>query len=217
MGTNPITFAVPSDEAFDFCIDCASSINQRGKIELYAREGKDTPRGCVINNQGIERTDTQQILEDLVSGKCAMTPIGGAGTELGGYKGHGWSTMVELMSIGFQSGPFGKESSGIDPQTGGRSAMPLGHFFLAIDVGALCDPDELRSNVGEFLRAVRNSKKSPRGPGRIWTAGEPEYDAFVAQKSMGGMIVSPPLQQVMKDLRDSRPGLKEKYSRFPFE
>lgn len=214
---NPITFGVPSDEPFDFVIDCASSINQRGKIEMYARESRDTPRGCVIDNQGIERTDTEQILRDLVPGKCALTPIGGAGTELGGYKGYGWSTMVELMSIGFQSGPFGKDLSGVDEKTGKRKSMPLGHFFLAIDVEALCDPDEFRSNVGTFLRALRGSKKSPRGPGRIWTAGEPEYDALTAQKDMGGMIVPPPLQQVIKDLRDNRPGLKQKYSRLPFE
>eukprot|EP00977_Amphora_coffeiformis_P030031 scaffold44390_cov153-Amphora_coffeaeformis.AAC.1 len=205
MGTNPITFGVPSDEPFDFCIDCASSINQRGKIEMYAREGRETPRGCVIDNQGIERTDTEEILKDLVSGKCALTPIGGAGTELGGYKGYGWSTMVELMSIGFQSGPFGKDLSGVDEKTGKKKSMPLGHFFLAINLEALCDPDEFRANVGTFLRALRNSKKSPRGPGRIWTAGEPEHDAYMAQSDMGGMIVPPALQQVMKDLRDSRP------------
>lgn len=184
---------------------------------MYAREGRDTPRGCVVDNQGIERTDTEQILKDLVSGKCALTPIGGAGTELGGYKGYGWSTMVELMSIGFQSGPFGKELSGVDEKTGRRKSMPLGHFFLAIDVEALCDPSVFRANVGTFLRALRGSQKSPRGPGRIWTAGEPEYDARHAQDDMGGMIVPPSLQQVMKDLRDSRPGLKQKYSRFPFE
>lgn len=217
MGTNPITFGVPSDEPFDFCIDCASSISQRGKIELYAREGRETPKGCVIDNDGIQRTDTEQILKDLVSGKCALTPIGGAGSELGGYKGYGWATMVELMSIGFQSGPFGKKLSGVDPETGEKMAMPLGHFFLAINVEALLDPTEFRSNVGEFLRALRTSKKNPKGPGRIWTAGELENDAYLEQTRKGGMEVSPALQKVMMDLRDSRPGLKEKYNRLPFE
>ena len=221
MGTNPITFGVPTDEDFDFCIDCASSINQRGKIEQYAREGRSTPRGCVIDNQGIERTDTEQILLDLVSGKCALTPIGGAGTKLGGYKGYGWSTMVELMCIGFQGGPFGQALSGVDPATGQKKAMPLGHFFLAIDVESVCDStaDEFRRRVGDFLRAVRGSRKSPRGPGRIWTAGEPEHEAFLAQTAMGGMVVPPQLQQVMKDLRDNFTDarLQKKYQRLPFE
>lgn len=33
MGTNPLTFSLPTDEEFPFCIDCATSIVQRGKIE----------------------------------------------------------------------------------------------------------------------------------------------------------------------------------------
>lgn len=39
MGTNPLTFGIPTDEEFPFVIDCATSVNQRGKIERYAREG----------------------------------------------------------------------------------------------------------------------------------------------------------------------------------
>ena len=40
MGTNPLCFGIPTDEDFPFVIDCATSVNQRGKIERYAREGK---------------------------------------------------------------------------------------------------------------------------------------------------------------------------------
>ena len=50
LGTNPLTFGVPTNEAFPFVIDCASSINQRGKIEKYARLGMDTPRGMVVRH-----------------------------------------------------------------------------------------------------------------------------------------------------------------------
>ncbi|KAJ1424694.1 Malate/L-lactate dehydrogenase [Ochromonadaceae sp. CCMP2298] len=84
LGTNPLCFGIPTDEPFDFVIDCATSINQRGKIEKYQRLGKDTPKGMVIDNMGNERTDTDQILLDMVKGKCALCPMGGAGDELGG-------------------------------------------------------------------------------------------------------------------------------------
>ena len=87
MGTNPLVFGLPSSDPFPFVIDCATSVNQRGKIEKYAREGVDTPRGAVIDDQGIERTDTEGILRDMVLGKCAFTPLGGAGDKMGGYKG----------------------------------------------------------------------------------------------------------------------------------
>ena len=32
LGTNPLTIGYPTDEAFPFVIDCATSISQRGKI-----------------------------------------------------------------------------------------------------------------------------------------------------------------------------------------
>ena len=61
LGTNPLVFGIPTDEAFPFVIDCATSINQRGKIERYAREGLPTPKGAVIDDEGNERTDTEGI------------------------------------------------------------------------------------------------------------------------------------------------------------
>ena len=52
---------------------------------------------------------------------------------------------------------------------------------------------------------------------RIWTAGEPENDARTERFAQGGMMVPVPLQKNMMALRDARPGLKEKYDKFPFE
>ena len=95
--------------------------------------------------------------------------------------------------------------------------MHLGHFFLAIDVEAICDPEVFKHNSGELLRFIRNSKKDPTGPGRIWTAGEPENDARVSRMEKGGVMVPPILLHEMQELRDTLPGLKEKYPRLIFE
>jgi len=217
MGTNPLVFGLPSTDDFPFVIDCATSVNQRGKIEKYAREGVDTPAGAVIDDQGIERTDTEGILRDMVLGKCALTPVGGAGDKMGGYKGFGWAATVELLCTALQSGPWGEDICGVDRATGKPKPMPLGHFFLAIDIEKICPLDTFKKNTGEFLKALRESKKAPTGPGRIWTAGEPENDARISRTSQGGMKVVAPLQKNMIDLRNSRPGLKEKYPKLPFE
>src|SRR5690606_25857354 len=64
LGTNPLTFSMPTDEEFHFFLDCATSTSQRGKIEVYARRGEDIPAGWVIDNQGRIRTDTLAILKD---------------------------------------------------------------------------------------------------------------------------------------------------------
>jgi len=105
----------------------------------------------------------------------------------------------------------------VDRATGAKKPMPLGHFFLAIDIEALCPVDTFSENSGKLLRALRASKKSPRGPGRIWTAGEPENDQRVKRYAQGGMNVPESLQENMKDLRDKIPALKEKYPTLPFE
>jgi len=176
-----------------------------------------TPRGAVIDLDGIERTDTDGILRDMVLGKCALTPLGGAGDKMAGYKGYGWATTVELLCTAIQSGPWGEDVCGVDRKTGKPKPMPLGHFFLAIDIETMCDLNTFKKNAGDVLRAIRDSKKSPTGPGRIWTAGEPENDARVERTAQGGMKVPVSLQKNMVLLRDNRPGLKEKYGKLPFE
>ena len=72
LGTNPIAFAAPSDMDFPFCFDGATSITQRGKIEVAARAEKPVPEGWVIDAEGQPLTDPEQILEDL--GKAARRP-----------------------------------------------------------------------------------------------------------------------------------------------
>ena len=44
LGTNPLTIGFPTDEEFPFVLDCATSVSQRGKIEMYSRAGKELPR-----------------------------------------------------------------------------------------------------------------------------------------------------------------------------
>ena len=66
-------------------------------------------RGLRRRYKGEERTDTDGILKDMVLGKAALCPLGGAGEDLGGYKGYGWATAVEFLCTAFQSGPWGED------------------------------------------------------------------------------------------------------------
>jgi LDH2 family malate/lactate/ureidoglycolate dehydrogenase len=216
LGTNPMCFGMPTDDGFPFCIDCATSVNQRGKIERYEREGIETPKGAVIDDNGIERTDTSGILRDMQMGKCALTPVGGAGDKMGGYKGYGWATTIELLCTAFQSGPFGEDVCGIDRKTGDKKSMPLGHFFLAIDIEPLCPLQTFTKNSSNLLNALRDSKKAP-GEERIWTAGEQENNEYNIRKNQGGVYIPDVLQQNMIDLRNKLHYLRGKYPKFPFE
>ncbi len=106
LGTNPFTIGFPTDEDFPFLLDCATSIWQRGKIEYRAREGRPIPENLVVGEDGTSLTDPVAILEELVSCNAALLPLGGLGEETAGYKGYGYSTVVEVLSSALQSGPF---------------------------------------------------------------------------------------------------------------
>lgn len=210
LGTNPLVFAMPTDEPFPFTNDYATSVIQRGKIEQWAREGKDCPPGLVINQQGESATDSVQILKDLVKGTAALAPIGGLTEETGGYKGYGFATVVEIMSAAFSQAAFLKQLGGKDAD-GKDIPIPIGHFFLAIDIECFTELEDFKKTTGDILRALRASTKAP-GKERIYTCGEKEYLAGQKREGKGVPVVA----ETQRELLTMRDALGLKYV-FPFE
>ena len=199
LGTNPLTFSLPTDEEFPFCIDCATSIVQRGKIEYYAREGKKTPAGMVVREDGEAMTDSDEILKALVAGTAALAPLGGIGDEMCGYKGYGYAAVVEILSAALAGGQFMKALSG--KSADGKPQMyHLGHFFFVVDPDAFAGQDEFRKIAGEISRQLRASKKAP-GHDRIYTAGEKEYLVWLERKDKG-VPVGETVQKEILAIRD---------------
>ncbi|HME56029.1 MAG TPA: Ldh family oxidoreductase [Candidatus Lokiarchaeia archaeon] len=173
LGTNPLSWAMPTDEPFPFSLDCATSIVQRGKIEWYDRAGKPVPENLVIGNDGESLTDAAFILKGLTEDTAALLPVGGAGEATGGYKGYGYATVVEILSAALSTAKFLKGLSGV-AEDGSKTFFGLGHFFLAIDPEAFCGLDEFKKTTGDIMRSLRAAKLAP-GAERIYTAGEKEY------------------------------------------
>lgn len=210
LGTNPLTIGFPTDEAFPFIIDCATSITQRGKLEYYARVGKETPAGMVIGRDGTAKTDTNAILDELNTGEAALAPLGGIGEELAGYKGYGYATVVEVLSAALQQGNYLKMLTGISD--GKKVPYHLGHFFIAIDTNAFMGVEEFKKTAGEIMRELRSSEKAP-GCERIFTAGEKEYDVWMSRKD-SGVPINEAVQKEFVAVRDS---LNLKQYKFPWE
>jgi LDH2 family malate/lactate/ureidoglycolate dehydrogenase len=198
LGTNPISFAMPTDEAFDFNLDCATSIIQRGKVEVKARFGEPLPEGLVIGHDGQYLTDSREILKGLQAGTAALCPLGGAGEERAGYKGYGLSTVVEILSAAFTGGPFLKQLSGLAPD-GSAVRFHLGHFFMAVDTEHFCGEAVFRKTAGDICRSLRASARAP-GQERIYTAGEKEYEAKLSNTA--GVAINESVQKEFSAVRD---------------
>ncbi|MCQ2508525.1 MAG: Ldh family oxidoreductase [Dorea sp.] len=211
LGTNPLTFTMPTDEDFPFNYDCASSIVQNGKIEYYARQGKPTPAGCVISETGETMTESAKILKDMRAGHAALLPLGGPGEDTAGYKGYGISTIVEILSAALAGGPYMKALSGV-AEDGSPQMYRLGHFFFVINPEFFMGLDTFRHTAGNICRDLRASKKAP-GAERIYTAGEKEYLNSLDRKDKG-VPVGDSIQKELVELRDEC-GLTQYH--FPFE
>lgn len=184
FGTNPYTVGIPTDEAFDFIFDCATSITQNGKVEYYERIGEAVHPGTIIDSEGKPvEGDAGEALRKIRNGTAALTTLGGIGEALGGYKGYGFALVVELLSAALQDGAYGKALDGKD-ENGNIRPYHLGHFFIAIDTAHFMGEEVCRHKAGDILRAIRASKKAP-GESRIYTAGEKEYEIWQARRESG--------------------------------
>lgn len=199
LGTNPLTIGFPTDEEFPFVLDCATSITQRGKIEYFARIGKDTPEGMVIGRDGKAKTDSVAILKDLNTGAAALAPLGGIGEDLAGYKGYGYATVVEVLSAALQAGNFLRALTGIG-KNGEKVPFHLGHFFIAIDTNAFVGVESFKKTAGNIMRELRSSTKAPDAE-RIYTAGEKEWIVWNERKD-SGVPINEAVQKEMSTIRD---------------
>jgi len=197
LGTNPLTAGAPTDEEFPFLIDCATTIIQRGKVELYNRIDKHLPEEVVITDEGKTETDPAKILENMGKGKAALLPLGGRGEETSGYKGYGYATLVELLSAALQDGIYLKDTIGIVEE--GQKRLKVGHFFLAINIDSFLPLEIFKKTAGNIMKDLRSSKKEP-GANRIYTAGEKEHDVMTSRRKTG-IPLNESLQEDIKIMR----------------
>ncbi|PKN72122.1 MAG: lactate dehydrogenase [Candidatus Cloacimonetes bacterium HGW-Cloacimonetes-3] len=187
LGTNPICFGAPTDLPYPFLYDAATSISQRGKVEQYAREEKETPEGWAIDLEGKPYTDTNSLLIDLVKQKASMLPIGGTEEVTGSHKGYGLGTMVEILCASLQNGSYLNALLGQD-ENGKPAPYCLGHLFLAINIDFFTDIETFKTTTGAICRELQNSQLFP-GKTRIYVAGEKEHEIGEIIRAEGVPII----------------------------
>ena len=197
LGTNPLTYGAPTDESFPFLLDCATSIIQRGKVEVYNRIHKPLPSGVIISDNGNSKTDPNVVLNKLINRSAALLPLGGEGEETSGHKGYGYATFAEILSSALQDGVYLKDTAGVIED--GQKKLKVGHFFLAINIQNFIPIEKFQNISGNIMRELRSSKKAP-GKEKIYTAGEKEYHTETERKKTG-IPINKSLQKDIKTMQ----------------
>jgi (2R)-3-sulfolactate dehydrogenase (NADP+) len=134
-GTNPIAAIFPRRQADPIVVDLSLTEVVRGKIMIYAREGKPIPLGWAVDRDGNPTTDP----------KAALT---GSLSAIGGVKGTALALMVEVLCVALTGAAFSFENdSYFEPGNKPR----IGHAILAIDPDALAGADSYFSRLETMI------------------------------------------------------------------
>ncbi len=135
FGTNPIAAIFPRKDANPIVVDLSLTEVVRGKIMLYAKEGKSIPLGWAVDKDGNPTTDP----------KAALT---GSLMAIGGAKGAALALMVEVLCVALTGAAFSFENdSYFEPGNHPR----IGHAILAIDPDALAGADSYFSRLEAMI------------------------------------------------------------------
>jgi len=138
FGTNPIAAVFPRRGHGPVVIDLSLTEVIRGRIMLYAKEGKPIPPGWALDREGRPTTDAQAALTGSLSA-------------IGGVKGVMLAFMVELLCAAVTGAAFSFENdSFFEP----GNAPRIGHAFIAIDPGAVADADTYSARLEALINAL---------------------------------------------------------------
>ena len=167
LGTNPIAFAMPADP-IPMLYDVATTVVPRGKLEVYAKQGKPMPLGWAVDENGRDTDDAKRVIDNIKNkAGGGILPLGGSSPGSGSHKGYGLELIVEILSSILAGG---NTANHVAPNGLGDTSQS----FFALDLGKLFgDQGAMRENLSTLLRELRESPKAD-GRDRIYTPGEME-------------------------------------------
>ncbi len=196
FGTNPMAFAAPADEEKGFVLDMSTTVVTRGKLEVYAREGRELPAGWAVDRRGLTGREPASLLDDMFYRRGGgILPLGGEGELFSGYKGYGLATMVDVLCAVLSGGDFGPQVS--DTREGSGRVC---HYFAAFRVDAFRDPAEFRGDMDRLLRDLRQTPVA-EGQERVYFAGLKEFESD-ERNSREGVPVSEKVYAQLKEIAE---------------
>jgi (2R)-3-sulfolactate dehydrogenase (NADP+) len=142
FGTNPIAATFPRAGKPALIVDLSLTEVVRGKIMMYAKEGKPIPAGWALDKDGNPTTDPQ----------AALT---GSLAAIGGMKGTMLALIVEVLVAAVTGAALSFENdSYFEPGNKPR----IGHAIIAIDPGALAGSEAYYGAMEKMISTMLASE-----------------------------------------------------------
>ncbi|HEY3289870.1 MAG TPA: Ldh family oxidoreductase [Anaerolineae bacterium] len=161
LGTNPITYAVPTGSARPVFLDMATSTVAASKVFAAEHLGKPIPDTWIVDKNGRPSTDPSQLM------------AGGAMQPMAGYKGYGIALLIEIMAGVLTGASFTTDLKLWIADT--DKHIDQGHCFIAIDPQIMMPLAEFTARMDELVRRIKATPTLP-GTDRIYLPGEMEWD-----------------------------------------
>jgi len=193
LGSNPISMSAPANNLPPFVLEMGTTVVATGKVLAAKRKGETIPEGWLVDDNGNPVTDP----EAYFNGTGHIQMLGGS-LETGGAKGYGLAVMVDILCGALSGARMGPDLSLLDPDNAdaGKADDDVGHFFLALDVGAFRPLDEFQSSMDGMLQALLSCPTSSQEK-KVVYAGYPEA---LLQKSSDSVTLYQPLFESLEAL-----------------
>lgn len=181
FGTNPMSYAVPTNKERPFVLDMATNTAAAGKLELAARLGNPIPSGWALDDKAETTYDPR-----VAQRARKLLPLGST-REGASHKGYGLGVLVEIL-CGVLSGTITALNANQDSR---------GHFFGAIKVDTFRPAKEFKNDMDRLIQELKSTTPI-EGQNRVYVAGEIEFETADERGEHG----IPLHGSVLKGLRD---------------
>lgn len=156
FGTNPFTYAFPSDTG-TVVIDQATSEIPYFKIVEATNNGTPLPENSAVDSEGELTTDPKKGMD--ANGVSNLLPMGG------GYKGYNINYLFEVMTSALIGARISAEMSDdyIEIEHGG--------FIIAIDIDKVTNREKFNTSVKKMNEKIR-AQKPKKGVDKVIVPGD---------------------------------------------
>jgi L-2-hydroxycarboxylate dehydrogenase (NAD+) len=172
LGTNPHSWGFPTTEAIGYpiCIDWATSVVAMGRVQQFAREGKQLQSGWAVDEQGNPTTDPNKAK--------SLFPFGE-------HKGYGLALIDEIMA-GFVGGSLPTLRSRWNAGPADEKRTPA-FYFQCVRPEAIAGEFAKGRSQQQNLKAVIQDILG-HGNENCMLPGQPEAEAAKKSEQLGGLL-----------------------------